>query len=264
MPQLRPRKRPPASGSASGAGDSAGQQVTVGGWHYTVDPHAVHTLKAAADQSDSVGLDAVRGVSDTVAVAEARATIGREGIQRAAKDAGAPRSASTANRWARENRIPDPRVAELVQRRAFVQRRGGVQSLAHDLGVSVTVVRRWQSGRTDSMRGASGEALRKARLDDARERAGVRDIVGARLRVRAQVQYRAHGSTSDEYRGARDIDIDMSNDEAHALFDALAADDYATANALCEASWSAWFGHAYSDNSGVHMLDVEDFGIDWY
>jgi hypothetical protein len=235
----------------------------VDGWHYHVSADAVAELDAVVARSGSDGVAAVRDMSTEVPVPDARDSLGPRGIQQAAKDAGAPRSASTARRWARQNRIPNERVAELVQRRAFVARRGGPDRLAAELGVPVARVRRWQSGRTDTMRGAAGAALHQARLADARERAGLAGITGARLKIRAQVQYRSYGSISDEYRGARTIDIDIGPDAAQALADALADDDYAQAAAICETAWSEWYHHDYSDQAGVHMLNVEDFDIEW-
>ncbi|WP_280269692.1 hypothetical protein [Nocardia wallacei] len=262
MPQRRPRRRPDPTGAPAPAVPP--QQTTVGGWHYTVDGRGLETFRREFDRSESAGAAAVRDMSTDVPADEARSDIGRAGMQQAAKDAGRPRSASTVHRWARKNRIPDERTAELVQRRAFVARRGGPDRLAEELGVPVSRVRRWQSGRTDTMRGAAAGALAKARLADARERAGMAKIHGARLRVTAQVEYRALGSVSYEHRGSRTIDIDLGESEAQQLNDALIAGDHARGMAMVESAWSHWYRHSYSDEAGVHMLGIEDFGIDWH
>ncbi|MGW0058119.1 hypothetical protein [Nocardia nova] len=270
MPQYRPRdRRSGATGGGRGgavpppANSAAPQPTSVGGWHYNVDGQAVSSLESVVARSESEGVAATRDISESVPVADARKAIGSRGIQQAATDAGAPRSGSSVARWARKDAIPDARTAELVQRRAFVARRGGPDALAAEIGVPVARVRRWQSGKTDTMRGPASKALDRARLADARARARLGDIRGARLKVLAQVQYRAHGSTSDEHRGSRYIDIDLDSAAAAELADAMTEDDYARAASVIESAWSDWYGHEYSDQSGVHMLNVEDFDVDW-
>lgn len=251
--------------------------VSRDGWHYHVDSRAADSLSAALESSDSSGAAALSGLTDEVPVAEAWADIGWRGVQAAAADSGHPRSRSTIYAWTRGARLgrggrrggfPVARIAELVQRRAFVARSGGTEALAADLGVSASTVSRWQSGTTERMRGAAGLALDRARFHDAARRAGHPPIPirGAFVRVSGEIEYRNAGDAYQEMgREHRNAGLNLDAPTAEDLAAALHAGDQGGATAIVEAAWTEEWGTfgGYSDAEGVHILGVDSFDVTW-
>lgn len=244
------------------------------GWRHNVSTTASDTLASAARRSgDSV--DLIEDLTNDVSVAAARDLVGREGFQRAADDAGAPRSARTIRRWIQNGKIPtargrdagNARTAELLQRRAFVARQGGADNLAAQLGTTVSTVSHWQTGTTENMRGAAASELDHLQLDDALELAGKPPITGARITATAGIEYRHAGDRYQEVgpnRAVRTATVDLAEQDARELALAIRAGDWSTVTAIVEGAWTAkWGTLAYSDTEGVHIVEVESFDIDW-
>lgn len=247
--------------------------VTRRGWHYRIAGDAADTLEAAAAASTSPGAAELAQLSDEVPLSRAWSDIGWRGVQSAAADAGYPRSRSTVYAWTRRARgaaggraFPDPRIGELIQRRALVARRGGIDAMAAELGVSASAVSRWQSGHTESFRGSTDRALQQVRLADARDRAALPPIRGAAIDITASIEYRHAGDAYQELgREVRRAALLLDAASAAELAAALHAGDHAAATLLVEDAWTQeWdtFG-AYSDAEGVHLVEVEHFDITW-
>lgn len=270
MAQHRPR---PAAGSGGGTPSPEPIPVKIDGWRYHVDDSAAATVASAARHSRSAGMRELSDMTDieTVSVQEAREVLLRKDIVAASIDAGEPRSLSSVTRWTQQNRIPNTRTAELVRRRAFVARRGGLANLAAELGASVSSVSEWQSGRTEGFRGSTAGAFARAQMRDARERAAQRPISGATVSLSTTVEYRTADSggrwlVSDEHRGERSHHLSLSAADAEALATALHFGDHATATALMEAKLTSDYTTFadYGDAVGVHFLEVNVLDIKWH
>ncbi|WP_280428674.1 hypothetical protein [Nocardia brasiliensis] len=268
MAQHRPR--PAAPGAAP---DPTPIPVKIDGWRYHVADAAASTVASAARNSRSTGMRELGDMTDieTVSVQEAREVLLRKDIVAAASDAGEPRSLSSVTRWTKQNRIPSARTAELVRRRAFVARRGGLENLAHELGASVSSVSEWQSGRTNGFRGSTATAFQRAQMRDARERTGKRPIAGATVTLSTTVEYRTVDSgtrwlVSEEHRGERSHHLSLTAADAETLATALHFGDHATATALMEARLTTDYGTfgTYGDAVGVHFLEVNVLDIKWH
>ncbi|WP_040793226.1 hypothetical protein [Nocardia paucivorans] len=265
MAQRRPLPPPPDQTPTPAA-----LHVTRGGWRYSVSGDAVDTLEAALRISGSTGAAELARLSDEVPLARVWAEIGWRGVQAAAADAGFPRSRSTIYAWMRRTRAGKrgfhPRIGELMQRRALVARRGGVEELAAALGVSASAVSRWQTGHTEAFRGAAGHALDRVRLVDARERAALPPIRGALVRITASIEYRDAGDAYQELgREHRSAALNLDAGGAGELAAALHAGDHAAAAMLVEDAWTQEWGTfgSYSDAEGVHLVEVERIDITW-
>lgn len=203
------------------------------------------------------------------------ATIGYQGVRKAAVDAGrAPPSPRTFRRWKQHNRIPDERVADLVARRAEITRLGGVEGAAIQLGRSPSAVYDWQAGRTKSLRPDA-----QGRLVDAQAAQRLRDsgIDTAQMRpiitFTADVHARTDGGNYDyrmsktfEFGGPQGLDhTQMDPEQRQALGDALARNDHARATAILEEHASVNFAafDAFDDDTGFHFDAITDFHIDW-
>ncbi|KLN70146.1 hypothetical protein ABM90_17055, partial [Rhodococcus erythropolis] len=83
------------------------------------------------EKSKSVKSGGLAGLTSKVSVRQLRTEIGKEGLRQAAVDAGRkPPSDRTLRRWAQQGRIPHPDVTERAQRRAAIERLGGIDAVA--------------------------------------------------------------------------------------------------------------------------------------
>lgn len=249
MAQIRPRPRTRQTTPTS---------VSVGGWAGTVHESAAGSWERAIAQSDSPQIVILRDTSSAVSISAAVADIGREGLRQAVQDAGQARSARTLYRWVREGRIPNSVIADLVQRRAFVSRNGGIDAVARAVGSSASSVSRYQSGRTQKMRGAAKFGMERLRRDDTLDRSGVVGPgVRAQVTVHALIEFRAGGHVSDEYTEERTITLPtLPEADSADLAAAIAHRDNAAAVAIIEQSISDYYGRLYDDGSGIHILEA--------
>ena len=208
-----------------------------------------------------------------VEVGQLRSEIGADGLRQAAIDAGRrPPSARTIRRWVKNNRIPHPDIAELVQRRGLVHRYGGVKAAADAIGVSESTVSRFQRGETKTLRPTTERGVQEASATDALTRKGVAERDGTLHRrpvvtVKAEYQYRNHGNTSDDYRAYRTFEIDLGEGVTSADFAMAAArSDHAAQIAILERHLTMDYATTFDrfdDDSGFHMNSVLDFEVDW-
>jgi hypothetical protein len=229
---------------------------------------------AAAKRRGVPGLRAPEQVS----VRRARAEIGIDGIRRAAHDAGrTPPSARTVRRWVKEDRIPSREVADLVQRRALIERHGGVEAFAALVGRSRSSVLRYQSGKTRNLRGQGRKKLDLTRAQDAAKRAGMLNADGsarvARIRMRAGVSVTSGVGFEYDYRARKHLDfgtsrIPFSDQESRELALALAADDDGRVVAILEQhatlNWSDTDPFdEYGEDMGFKFDDIESLEVEW-
>lgn len=82
---------------------------------------------SGVEKSKTVKTGGLAGLTSKVSVAQVRKEIGNEGLRQAAIDAGRkPPSDRTLRRWAQQGRVPHADVAERAQRRAAIERLGGI------------------------------------------------------------------------------------------------------------------------------------------
>ncbi|WP_280381377.1 hypothetical protein [Nocardia wallacei] len=251
------------------------------GWPVKVAGDAVSTWSDVADRPQS----GVAELGEPVDIGELRRTLGDAGIRRAAKDAGRkPPSARTIRRWVKQDRIPHALVEELAQRRGLVKRRGGIDAVAEQMGVSKTTVSNYQTGRTKSLRPTSQRGLEEVRTTDTLARAEVTDITDARGRkiriadergklirqpvitVTAAYEYRHGGKTSADYRTSRTFDIHLQPPDNEDFAAAEARGDHAASIAIIEKHLTLDYATTFEDfddESGFHMQEVLDFQVDW-
>ncbi|MCZ9635093.1 hypothetical protein [Rhodococcus sp. BH5] len=255
----RPRTTPP------------GQSTTrIGGTPVRVNDNAVSGF---GDASADAGIDQLSQLSS---IRDVRTRIGAEGLRQAAIDAGRrPPSDRTLRRWVHDGRIPHPDVAANAQRRAAIDRLGGVRAVAAVVGRSPASVSRWQSGKTNQLRGAANRKLADARVSETLARAGIVDRAGnqrrAKVVVRATVHARSGDSIGYDYRQKKVMGFDgvggdlLDEGDSRALADAVARGDHAAAVAVLERHASLNYANfdSFSDIDGMHFDSIESISIDW-
>lgn len=229
----------------------------------------------AKSQETSSGL---AGLTATVSVAQLRAEIGNDGLRQAAIDAGrTPPSDRTLRRWAQQDRIPHPEVAELAQRRAAITRLGGVNAVARRIGRSASSVRKYMAGRTNELRNDAKSKLTAAKATDTMRKAGVLNPDGspkvATIRVTGRVHVRNGDEAGYDYRTRTldfgNSDVPFSADESREIAAALANDDQARVVAILERHATLDYPEnkgfdVYGDQFGFHFDAIDKLDVTWH
>ena len=229
------------------------------------------------EKSKSVKSGGLAGLTSKVSVRQIRTEIGKEGLRQAAVDAGRkPPSDRTLRRWAQQGRIPHPDVTERAQRRAAIERLGGIDAVAQKIGRSRSAVSRYRSGETNELRADAKKKLKNVKARDIMDRAGVLRPDGqpkkATIRVRVGVSVRNGSEEGYDYR-VRTLDFANSDspfslDETRELAMALAGDDHARVVAILERHATMDYPEnkgfdQYRDTFGFHFDSIESVHIDW-
>jgi len=170
---------------------------------------------SGVEKSKSVKSGGLAGLTSKVSVRQLRTEIGKEGLRQAAIDAGRkPPSDRTLRRWAQQGRIPHPDVTERAQRRAAIERLGGIDAVAKKIGRSRSAVSRYRSGETNELRADAKKKLKNVKARDIMDRAGVLRPDGqpkkATIRVRGGVSVRNGSEEGYDYR-VRTLDFANSD-----------------------------------------------------
>ncbi|MET4614127.1 hypothetical protein ABIC28_005140 [Rhodococcus sp. PvR044] len=249
-------------------------QKTVGFDGMNVKVAAAAAEGVAKSQETSSGL---AGLTSKVSVKQMRGEVGKDGLRQAAIDAtGKEPSDRTLRRWVQQDRIPDPQVAELAQRRAAVERLGGVDAVAAKIGRTASSVRKYQSGKTNDLRNDAKSKLKAAKAKDTMQKAGVLRPDGTSKVATVQVTGRIHVRNGDEVGyDFRTRTLDFANsdspfsaEESQELAVALANDDQARVVAILERHATLDYPEnkgfdIYSDKVGFHFDAIDDISIDW-
>ncbi|MFZ2173937.1 MAG: hypothetical protein WAW17_07870 [Rhodococcus sp. (in: high G+C Gram-positive bacteria)] len=261
--QHRPRRKP---------ADESGDKVRIPTSNVSVSAAAASALGNAASKART---RAVNQLTQTIDIREVRAELGNEGLRQAAIDAGRrPPSDRTLRRWGQQGRIPHADVAELAQRRAAVERMGGVKAVAEATGRTVSSIYKWQRGETQNLTGSAKWKLLDARTQDALKRAGALDSKGqlktAVVTLTASVEIRYDSERGYDYRDKKVFRFDestapLSHEDTYTLARAIAIGDNATAVALIEEHASLNYAafDVFSDAHGFHIDQVHDLHIRW-
>ena len=232
---------------------------------------------SGVEKSKSVKSGGLAGLTSKVSVRQIRTEIGKEGLRQAAVDAGRkPPSDRTLRRWAQQGRIPHPDVTERAQRRAAIERLGGIDAVAKKIGRSRSAVSRYRSGETNELRADAKKKLKNVKAHDVMDRAGVLRPDGqpkkATIRVRGGVSVRNGSEEGYDYR-VRTLDFANSDspfslDETWELAMALAGDDHARVVAILERHATMDYPEnkgfdQYGDTFGFHFDSIESVHIDW-
>ena len=245
-----------------------------------LDGMKVTVSAAAADgiaksQETSSGL---AGLTSKVSVKQLRSEIGNEGLRLAAIDAGrTPPSDRTLRRWAQQGRIPNAEIAELAQRRAAIERLGGVNEVAKKIGRSPSSVRKYMSGKTNELRNDAKTKLKAAKAKDTMQKAGVLKPDGtpkvATIRVTGRVHVRNGDEAGYDYRTRTldfgNSDVPFSAEESQALAAALANDDQARVVAILERHATLDYPEnkgfdVYGDQFGFHFDAIDKLDVTWH
>lgn len=240
----------------------------------------VKVATAAADgvaksQETSTGL---AGLTSKVSVKQLRGEIGNDGLRQAAIDAGrTPPSDRTLRRWAQQGRIPTGEIAELAQRRAAIERLGGVNAVAKKIGRSPSSVRKYQTGKTNDLRNDAKSKLKAAKAKDTMQKAGVLKPDGTSKIASVQITGRVHVRNGDEtgydYRTRTldfaNSDTPFSAEESQELAAALANDDQARVVAILERHATLDYPEnkgfdSYSDQFGFHFDAIDKLDVTWH
>ncbi|MGC0367326.1 transcriptional regulator with XRE-family HTH domain [Rhodococcus sp. 27YEA15] len=232
---------------------------------------------AGVEKSKSVKSGGLAGLTSTVSVAQIRKEIGNDGLRQASIDAGRrPPSDRTLRRWAQQGRIPHADVAERAQRRAAIERLGGIGEVARRIGRSSSAVSRYRSGETNELRADAKKKLKNVKADEVMRRAGVLRADGtpkrATIRVKGGVSVRNGSEDGYDYRvrtlNFANSDSPFTAEESRELAAALANDDHARVVALLERHATMDYPEnkgfdLYSDDFGFHFDSIESVHIDW-
>ncbi|BCN46609.1 hypothetical protein [Prescottella equi] len=229
----------------------------------------------AKSQETSSGL---AGLTAKVPVKQMRAEIGNDGLRQAAIDAGRkPPSDRTLRRWAQQGRIPNAEIAELAQRRAAIERLGGVKAVAKKIGRDPSSVRKYLSGKTNELRNDAKSKLKAAKAKDTMQKAGVLRPDGtpkvATIQVTGRVHVRNGDETGYDYR-TRTLDFANSDTpfsaaESQELAAALANDDQARVVAILERHATIDYPENkgfdnYGDQFGFHFDAIDKLDVTWH
>lgn len=229
----------------------------------------------ANSQQSSSGL---AGLTSKVSVKSIRGDIGNDGLRQAAIDAGrTPPSDRTLRRWAQQGRIPNAEVAELARRRAAIERLGGVNAVAAQIGRDPSSVRKYQSGKTNQLRNDAKSKLTSAKAKHVMQKAGVLKPDGTSKIATIQITGRVHVRNGDEsgydYR-TRTLDFGNSDtpfsaEESQALAEALANDDQARVVAILERHATLDYPEnkgfdSYNDQFGFHFDAIDRLDVTWH
>lgn len=254
---------------------STPQKSTTGIDGMKVKIAAAAAAGVAHSQETSKGL---KGLTSKVSVADLRTQIGNEGLRQAAIDAGrTPPSNRTLRRWAQQGRIPHADVAERAQRRGAVNRLGGINTVASQIGRSPSAVRKYQSGQTNELRNDAKSKLASAKAKNVMSTAGILKPDGTTKIATISVTGRVHVRNGDEqgydYR-TRTIDfgnsdVPFSEEESRALAEALANDDQARVVAILERHATLDYPENkgfddYSDEFGFHFDAIDSIDVTWH
>ncbi|MFD6677296.1 hypothetical protein ACWDTG_23580 [Rhodococcus zopfii] len=245
-----------------------------------LDGMKVTVSAAAADgiaksQETSSGL---AGLTSKVSVKQLRSEISNDGLRQAAIDAGrTPPSDRTLRRWAQQGRIPNAEIAELAQRRAAIERLGGVNEVAKKIGRSPSSVRKYMSGKTNELRNDAKTKLKAAKAKDTMQKAGVLKPDGtpkvATIRVTGRVHVRNGDEAGYDYRTRTldfgNSDVPFSAEESQALAAALANDDQARVVAILERHATLDYPEnkgfdVYGDQFGFHFDAIDKLDVTWH
>lgn len=245
-----------------------------------LDGMKVTVSAAAADgiaksQETSIGL---AGLTSKVSVKQLRSEISNDGLRQAAIDAGrTPPSDRTLRRWAQQGRIPNAEIAELAQRRAAIERLGGVNEVAKKIGRSPSSVRKYMSGKTNELRNDAKTKLKAAKATDTMQKAGVLEPDGtpkvATIRVTGRVHVRNGDEAGYDYRTRTldfgNSDVPFSAEESQALAAALANDDQARVVAILERHATLDYPEnkgfdVYGDQFGFHFDAIDKLDVTWH
>lgn len=241
----------------------------------------VHVTEAAVNGFIEGGLSGELGALNRGAtVRDIRSSLGDRDIQRIVEATGkrAP-SARTIRRWVQQDRIPDARVAEILERHRFVSETGGVAAVAARVGRSQSSVRKWVNGRQDNFRGSAKDDAARQRIEENMIRAGVMTTTGIIKTVvitfKATVEVRYPGpdgytyTTKDRqfnFDGAREPESRLSPADTLELAEAVANNDHARVIAILEAHASTRYAafEDYDDSSGFHIGSISGLSITWF
>ncbi|MFE7421003.1 hypothetical protein [Rhodococcus sp. NPDC057529] len=229
------------------------------------------------EKSKHVEHGGLAGLTSKVSVQQLCAELGNEGLRQAAIDADrTPPSDGTLRRWAQIGRIPHADVVERAQRRAAIERLGGIDAVAARIGRSRSAVSRYRSGETKELRADAGKKLENIKAQDIMKRAGVLRPDGtpkrAIIRVTGGVTVRNGADEGYDYR-VRTLDFANSDtpfgcDESRELAAALVGDDHARVVALLERHATLCYPEnkgfdTYSEQFGFHFDHIDSVHIDW-
>ena len=229
----------------------------------------------AKSQETSSGL---AGLTAKVSVKQLRVEIGNDGLRQAAIDAGrTPPSDRTLRRWAQQDRIPNPAITELAQRRAAIERLGGVNAVAKKIGRSPSSVRKYMSGKTNELRNDAESKLKAAKAKDTMQKAGVLKPDGtpkvATIRITGRVHVRNGVEAGYDYRTRTldfgNSDVPFSAEESRELAAALANDDQARVVAILERHATLDYPEnkgfdVYGDQFGFHFDAIDKLDVTWH
>lgn len=196
--------------------------------------------------------------------------VGRDEVRRLARAAGRkPPADRTLRRWAKNDRIPNDGLGQLVRRADQVQRAGGEDAAARTWGRTVRTVRAWKTDPDRDLRDDAQDKVDQSDLATRRTAAGIPNVNGqinrpATVRVSGDVWVKGT-SSSPTYEAHRNVDKTLDMDTTQRVVEARERGDEATALASIEEFLSQ--NHAacegYGDEFGWHWDNLDSFDLRW-
>lgn len=229
--------------------------------------------------ANAVRADMLSSVHQGIDVGEEHVTVraqikrlGKDEIRKAAASVGGEEgwpSDRTLRRWAKNNRIPNGDLAELVTRADKVQRAGGDEAAAKKWGRSVRTVRAWKTTPDRELRDDAQEKVEETDLATRRSAAGIPNVNGriskaATVTVSGDVWVKGT-SSSPTYEAHRNVEKTLDMETTERVVEARERGDEAAALAAIEEFLSQ--NHAacegYGDEFGWHWDNLDSFEIRW-
>jgi hypothetical protein len=228
------------------------------------DPEVV-----AAQKRDEIRKGVTTGAEHLSITAMIR-RLGVEQVREIAAGLGLARSARSVRRWRYESRVPNSVIAELVKRVDQIDRLGGAEAAADELGTPPDTIQQWLSNPDAELPKPAVETVAGHDRAEARTRAGIPvDRTGRptrRPRLVASGYANVKGDTSSE-DDSRDRSVDITIDEglADSILTATEAGDLDTALADVEEYLSTNHASAsgYGDDYGWHFESLDAFELKW-
>lgn len=226
--------------------------------------------EVVAEQKRAEIRKGVPTATDHLSVTAMIQRIGVDEVRRIAADLGMARSARSVRRWRYEGRVPHSVIAELVKRVDQIERLGGPDRAADELGAPPEAIQQWLSDPNAELPEPAVEAVVGHDRAESRTRAGIpvdrtgRPTRRPRLVASGYANVKGDTSSEDDERD-RSIDITIDEDLADRILSATEEGDLDGALEAAEEFLSTNHASAsgYGDDYGWHFESLDAFELKW-
>ncbi|GLY54825.1 hypothetical protein [Lentzea sp. NBRC 102530] len=223
-----------------------------------------------ANQKREVVRNGVHTGADHLSVTAMIQRLGTDEVRRIAAELGLARSARSVRRWRYEGRVPHSLISEMVKRVDQIDRMGGTEAAAEEIGVPVEAVEAWTTSPDAELPEPATEAVTHHDRAESRTRAGIpvdrtgRPTRTPRLVISGHASVKGESSSDDDERD-RSVNVTIDEDLADSILTATESGDLDSALQAAEEYLST--EHAgcsgYGEDFGWHWESLDAFELKW-